>query len=1147
MLIISGIFMNLTSKPIVQHAESLSIWREDSYDDFDKGNSTNITIIGTGAEAKLNLSLNTTFAWIDQMPGNNPPPRRKHGVSSIFGTDNIIIFGGNDTSIELNDTWLYDLGDNIWTEINTPYDIHIREQFELAPVWDTKKVVLFGGIYYNHSQSKRIYLNDTWVFDFDTKTWTEKHPPVTPDARAGFGMTFVYNDDKVLLFGGTSETDNELQDTWIYDLGDNEWTEINTAIKPPKRNFHDLASVYNDDKIVLFGGKNYLLDTYFNDTWVYDVSEERWSPKNPANKPRDRAVHAMDAIYGTDKIVLHGGGIGAPSTRANETWIYDLKNNTWTQQFPVPHPSKRSYHDIAAVHGTNKMILFSIRGDDEEESNRTYAAEIQIFYEKNGTHISNPLKIDIESTLKQIDWTMDTPPGTEIKLQLRTAVTELGLALQDFIGPDGTKDTYYTIPGTTIWSGHVGSRWLQYKAYLSTSDNSITPTLHNVTITYNNWPVTQLINPINRTISSDNTPIFSWTFDDSDSTQQTEFQVLISNNITFQNINFDSGEQTSGNAQWQFPDGTSYSELPDGTWYWKVRTKDNDGDWGEFSETFKLIIDTTAPRSNITHPIDGGFYTKLDKITGTAFEPTNLAGINRTEIQIKRLSDDTTWDGSAWSSQNTWLDTEGTTNWSYNSSEVLWSSGEKYSVQARAIDNLTNIEPYINLNVFTIDRDAPKSWIVTPGNNSFVNKVNMIYGSTSDNNGSGIDRVEISIKPDEKSEYWDGVKWLYEEVWLSVEGSDQWSFNAEYVPWVTDTNYTIQSRAIDNTGNIEDPGSRNYFMFDNQTPEDLSISIDKITISLNDFVLKLSLDASDTGSKLHQMTIKINDNPWGAFEPFSNSKTIILPSISDNPKIYFNVSDRAGNIADSVSITITSGLISDVLDSDNDDVPDENDAFPNDPAASVDDDGDNFPDVWNPGMSEENSTTGLILDRFPNDQDNDGVMDDLDAFPNDPAASVDSDGDKYPDRWNPGMGKEDSTTNLTLDAYPNDPDRWKESHGINFVIIMLIIMFIIIILLLVITKVTSFVRKRKRTREKYPYTENKTLNEVRHEILLGKEMRLIEYSDDKIKELLEEKFQAGKISEDTYEFIDKDFLCSDKKLEDQTGKEEEIGIDKLRS
>lgn len=65
-------------------------------------------------------------------------------------------------------------------------------------------------------------------------------------------------------------------------------------------------------------------------------------------------------------------------------------------------------------------------------------------------------------------------------------------------------------------------------------------------------------------------------------------------------------------------------------------------------------------------------------------------------------------------------------------------------------------------------------------------------------------------------------------------------------------------------------------------------------------------------------------------------------------------------------------------DQDDDGVPDNVDAFINDPAASVDTDGDGLPDDWNPGYTAVDSTTGLVLD---DDDDNDGIVDGLDAYP----------------------------------------------------------------------------------------------------------------------------------------------------------------------
>jgi formylglycine-generating enzyme required for sulfatase activity len=57
------------------------------------------------------------------------------------------------------------------------------------------------------------------------------------------------------------------------------------------------------------------------------------------------------------------------------------------------------------------------------------------------------------------------------------------------------------------------------------------------------------------------------------------------------------------------------------------------------------------------------------------------------------------------------------------------------------------------------------------------------------------------------------------------------------------------------------------------------------------------------------------------------------------------------------------------LDSDGDGVRNRDDEFPDDAAASIDDDGDGYPDEWNEGRSELDSTTGLTLDIFPDHSD----------------------------------------------------------------------------------------------------------------------------------------------------------------------------------
>lgn len=73
-------------------------------------------------------------------------------------------------------------------------------------------------------------------------------------------------------------------------------------------------------------------------------------------------------------------------------------------------------------------------------------------------------------------------PDTTLAFQIATSNNISGP--WEYLGPDGTNATYYTVPGTTISSVHDNNQYVKYKAYLSTIDNKDTPVLTLVNINY---------------------------------------------------------------------------------------------------------------------------------------------------------------------------------------------------------------------------------------------------------------------------------------------------------------------------------------------------------------------------------------------------------------------------------------------------------------------------------------------------------------------------------------------------------------------------------------------------------------------------------------------------------------------------------------
>ncbi len=106
-------------------------------------------------------------------------------------------------------------------------------------------------------------------------------------------------------------------------------------------------------------------------------------------------------------------------------------------------------------------------------------------YESKGTLISSTFDTGSESNFHQILWQPhDQPPETgpeSIKFQIATNNDK---TTWNFLGPDGTANTFYTLNKTNINPVHNGDRYLRYKVFLATNNPEFTPNLAEVAFTF---------------------------------------------------------------------------------------------------------------------------------------------------------------------------------------------------------------------------------------------------------------------------------------------------------------------------------------------------------------------------------------------------------------------------------------------------------------------------------------------------------------------------------------------------------------------------------------------------------------------------------------------------------------------------------------
>jgi hypothetical protein len=93
------------------------------------------------------------------------------------------------------------------------------------------------------------------------------------------------------------------------------------------------------------------------------------------------------------------------------------------------------------------------------------------------------LGTSIDSKILKIEWNADIPENTILKIQIAANNDN---STWNFVGPDGTSQSYFTISPSENLEFTTNKRFIRYKVYLTTYDENSTPKLKNIKFKYKN-------------------------------------------------------------------------------------------------------------------------------------------------------------------------------------------------------------------------------------------------------------------------------------------------------------------------------------------------------------------------------------------------------------------------------------------------------------------------------------------------------------------------------------------------------------------------------------------------------------------------------------------------------------------------------------
>lgn len=236
-----------------------------------------------------------------------------------------------------------------WLPMNPNPRPPARDLHAMAYDSQSDRVIVFGG-----DVGQVILGNDTWAYDLNENQWMETTPVESPSPRWFHSMSYDSESDRVILFGGYTTRVSQggiTNETWAYDFNNNTWADLNPEVRPPAGGRRPIAYDSKSDRLVLF------ISGPPTETWTYDFNTNGWTPMIGGTEPPP--VQGADMAYDkeSDRVVLFGGWT-VEHGFLTETWTYDLNTNTWTNWTSGTAPSPRTGHRMAYDAQSDRVILF---------------------------------------------------------------------------------------------------------------------------------------------------------------------------------------------------------------------------------------------------------------------------------------------------------------------------------------------------------------------------------------------------------------------------------------------------------------------------------------------------------------------------------------------------------------------------------------------------------------------------------------------------------------------------------------------------------------------------------------------------------------------------------------------------------------------
>jgi hypothetical protein len=288
-------------------------------------------------------------AWRQLQPGGAvPQARRDHTLAADATGERVYLFGGRSGGSPLSDFWVYDVAANTWAQL--PGGPSARFGHNAAFDAGHGRVVIFGG------QGTDGFLSDVWAYTVATNSWS---PLVgngaEPLDRYGAGGAYDPLSGSLYISHGFT-SDGRFDDTWSYSLHAGSWSDLSPAsgARPEPRCLLRTAADPARNRLLLFGGQSNTA-AFLGDLWAFDLGNSTWT-QLATNAPPARNLYSLAVSHAGEFMLLFGGATAAGNDGA--LYAFDFETGAWSTVAYGAGPSPRSSHDAVWLARRSTMLLF---------------------------------------------------------------------------------------------------------------------------------------------------------------------------------------------------------------------------------------------------------------------------------------------------------------------------------------------------------------------------------------------------------------------------------------------------------------------------------------------------------------------------------------------------------------------------------------------------------------------------------------------------------------------------------------------------------------------------------------------------------------------------------------------------------------------